>query len=50
MYNKPTSLSCPKCGWLLVEKFDKRSGARKACINPECNYLHDQVEGAANGR
>jgi len=24
----------------MVEKFDKRNGSHKACINPECDYLH----------
>ncbi|MDR1362542.1 MAG: type I DNA topoisomerase [Spirochaetaceae bacterium] len=32
--------SCPKCGWFMVEKYDKRNGSHKACINPDCNYLH----------
>ena len=32
--------ACPKCGWFLVEKYDKRNGSHKACINPACNYLH----------
>jgi DNA topoisomerase-1 len=27
---------CPKCGWFLVEKYDKRNGSHKACINPDC--------------
>ena len=31
---------CPKCGWFLVEKFDKKNGSYKACINPDCDYLH----------
>jgi DNA topoisomerase-1 len=31
---------CPKCGWFMVEKYDKRNGAHKACINPDCDYLH----------
>ncbi|MDP3179364.1 MAG: type I DNA topoisomerase, partial [Spirochaetaceae bacterium] len=33
-YNKPTGSSCPKCGWFLVEKYDKKEGSHKACINP----------------
>jgi DNA topoisomerase-1 len=41
-YHKPTASSCPLCGWFLVEKYDKRSGSRKACINPDCGYLHAQ--------
>ncbi|MDR0637692.1 MAG: type I DNA topoisomerase [Spirochaetaceae bacterium] len=32
--------NCPKCGWFLVEKHDKRRGTHKACINPQCDYLH----------
>ena len=31
---------CPKCGWFLVEKFDKKNGSYKSCINPDCDYLH----------
>ncbi|MBQ9280929.1 MAG: type I DNA topoisomerase [Treponema sp.] len=31
---------CPKCGWFLVEKFDKKNGNYKSCINPDCDYLH----------
>lgn len=44
---KPTSSTCPKCGYFLVEKNDKKSGAHKACINPECDFLHspeDELE------
>jgi DNA topoisomerase-1 len=39
---KPTSLSCPRCGQFLVEKTDKKNGAHKACINPDCDYLHSE--------
>jgi DNA topoisomerase-1 len=39
---KPTSLLCPKCGQFLVEKFDKKNGSHKACINPACDYLHSE--------
>lgn len=42
---KPIDSYCPKCGWFLVEKFDKRHGSYKACINPSCDYLHSVVEG-----
>ena len=38
--------SCPKCGWFLVEKFDKKNGNYKACINPECDHLHTAEESA----
>lgn len=31
---------CPKCGWFLVEKYDKRNGSHKGCINPACDHLH----------
>jgi DNA topoisomerase-1 len=37
---KPLNQDCPKCGQFLVEKYDKKNGAHKACINPECDYLH----------
>ena len=37
---KPIDVSCPKCGWFLVEKYDKKNGAYKSCINPACSYLH----------
>lgn len=41
---KPLSQNCPKCGQFLVEKYDKRNGTHKACINPECDYLHSAEE------
>jgi hypothetical protein len=37
---KPTNATCPKCGWFLVEKYDKKTGSHKVCINPNCDYLH----------
>ncbi len=37
---KPINQNCPKCGWFLVEKYDKKNGNYKACINPDCDYLH----------
>ena len=37
---KPIDVNCPKCGWFLVEKFDKKNGSYKSCINPDCDYLH----------
>jgi len=37
---KPIDQYCPQCGWFLVEKFDKKNGSYKSCINPDCNYLH----------
>ncbi len=39
-YFKPIEHYCPKCGWFLVEKFDKKNGSYKSCINPDCAYLH----------
>ena len=36
---------CPKCNWFLVEKFDKKNGSYKSCINPDCDYLHTAGEG-----
>jgi DNA topoisomerase-1 len=37
---KPLNQNCPKCGQFMVEKYDKRNGSHKACINPDCDYLH----------
>jgi DNA topoisomerase-1 len=37
---KPIKQNCPKCGQFMVEKYDKKNGPHKACINPECDYLH----------
>ena len=44
---KPIDQYCPKCGWFLVEKFDKKNGSYKSCINPDCDYLHTSGEEAA---
>ncbi len=41
---KPIDASCPKCGWFLVEKYDKKNGSYKSCINPDCDYLHSADE------
>ncbi len=41
---KPIDVYCPKCHWFLVEKFDKKNGAYKSCINPDCDYLHSADE------
>jgi DNA topoisomerase-1 len=49
-YNKPTGSICPKCGWFLVEKYDKKSGSHKACINPACDYLHTHGEEEEHGQ
>ncbi|GHV94125.1 DNA topoisomerase 1 [Spirochaetia bacterium] len=48
---KPINQDCPKCGQFMVEKYDKKNGAHKACINPACDYLHsaeDEEEGKAD--
>ncbi|MCL2720167.1 MAG: type I DNA topoisomerase [Treponema sp.] len=37
---KPIKQDCPKCGFFMVEKYDKKNGAHKVCINPDCDYLH----------
>jgi len=37
---KPINQDCPKCGFFLVEKYDKKHGAHKLCVNPDCDYLH----------
>ena len=37
---KPVNQNCPKCGFFMVEKYDKKNGAHKVCINSECDYLH----------
>ncbi|MCL2127754.1 MAG: type I DNA topoisomerase [Treponema sp.] len=42
---KPISQNCPKCGQFMVEKYDKKNGNHKACINPNCDYLHSAEEG-----
>ncbi len=44
---KPINSVCPKCSWFMVEKYDKKNGSYKSCINPDCDYLHsvDDVSG-----
>jgi DNA topoisomerase-1 len=44
---KPTNQNCPKCGYFLVEKSDKKTGTVKACINPDCDFLHTHDEETA---
>ncbi len=39
---KPINQNCPKCGQFLVEKYDKKNGSHKACINPQCDFLHSR--------
>ncbi|MCL2805360.1 MAG: type I DNA topoisomerase [Treponema sp.] len=41
---KPTNQNCPKCNYFMVEKYDKKNGSHKLCINPECDYLHSAEE------
>ncbi|GAB1483842.1 type I DNA topoisomerase [Treponema sp.] len=41
---KPLPMDCPECGRFLVEKYDKKNGSHKACINPDCAYLHSAEE------
>lgn len=41
---KPIDQYCPKCGWFLVEKYDKKNGSYKSCINPDCTFLHTADE------
>ena len=45
---KPINATCPKCGQFLVEKYDKKNGTYKSCINPECDYLHTQEDTPEN--
>jgi DNA topoisomerase-1 len=45
---KPINQSCPKCGHFMVEKNDKKYGSHKACINPDCDYLHSPDEDGEN--
>jgi DNA topoisomerase-1 len=45
-FYKPTASSCPKCGQFLVERFDKKRGSYKSCINPLCDQ-HRGREGGA---
>ena len=43
-YHKPTNIDCPQCGHFLVEKYDKKRGPYKSCVNPKCDYLHTEGE------
>lgn len=45
---KPIDQYCPKCGWFMVEKYDKKHGSFKSCINPDCTYLHTAGEEVEN--
>ena len=42
---KPLNQDCPKCGQFLVEKYDKKNGSIRTCINPACDYLHSSDDG-----
>ncbi|MCM1407434.1 MAG: type I DNA topoisomerase [Treponema brennaborense] len=44
---KPINQYCPECGWFLVEKYDKKHGTYKSCINPDCGYLHTAEDSPA---
>ncbi|MBQ9494421.1 MAG: type I DNA topoisomerase [Treponema sp.] len=44
---KPIDQYCPQCGWFLVEKYDKKNGSYKSCINPDCTYLHSADDAVA---
>lgn len=43
---KPINADCPNCGHFLVEKYDKKRGTYKSCINPDCDYLHTAEDDA----
>jgi DNA topoisomerase-1 len=45
---KPINQNCPQCGQFMVEKYDKKNGSHKSCINPECDYLHSEEGEAGN--
>jgi len=45
---KPINQDCPKCGFFMVEKYDKKNGNHKVCINPDCDYLHSAEDGEEN--
>ncbi|MDR1566972.1 MAG: type I DNA topoisomerase [Treponema sp.] len=47
---KPINQNCPKCGQFMVEKYDKKNGSHKACINPDCDYLHSSDDEEPEGR
>jgi DNA topoisomerase-1 len=33
----------------MVEKYDKKNGSHKGCINPACDYLHSDDEEGETG-
>ena len=41
VWDKPVAEPCPNCGSpILLEKFSKKSGARRYCPNETCKYEH----------
>ncbi|MCL2008277.1 MAG: type I DNA topoisomerase [Treponema sp.] len=42
---KPVDENCIKCGQFLVEKYDKRNGSHRACVNPSCGYIKEEADG-----
>ena len=46
---KPVNQDCPKCGHFMVEKYDKKNGSHKICINPGCDHLHSADEETGDG-
>lgn len=47
---KPINADCPQCGQFMVEKYDKKHGTYKSCINPECSYLHTADDGLPDAK
>ena len=43
-YFQPTEHKCPKCGWFMVERTDKKRGDYRSCVNPECGYIPGQED------
>jgi len=43
-YFPPVDIKCPKCGYFLVEKSDKKHGDQKICANTQCDYTLVQDE------
>lgn len=48
-FDRPSPSLCPGCGRFLVEKFDKKHGSHKACVNPGCDWLHSREEEPSHG-
>jgi DNA topoisomerase-1 len=45
-WDRPVAESCPKCGYpIQVEKATKRTGRRRLCPNPSCDYRLQLAEG-----